>query len=215
MAQEFRTYSEDGAGPSAGEQEAARAAARAAAAAQTQAAASVAAEAVAEEAEEAQAVEEAARASSGDGLASASAGEATAAELAAEEAEAAAAAAAGADAEGESVAVEADTSSGAMEKARGEALVRQSGLTYLILRPARLSDEPGGFARLEFSQDRVDSRRAISRADLAEVVVRSLLDPRACNLACSISASEYAKLAGETQSQDISKMLEVMTPNKT
>ena len=214
MAQEFRTYSEDGAGPSAGEQEAARAAARAAAAAQTQAAASVAAEAVAEEAEEAQAVEEAARASSGDGLASAVAAEATPAEAAAEEAEAAAAAA-GADAEGESVAVEADTSSGAMEKARGEALVRQSGLTYLILRPARLSDEPGGFARLEFSQDRVDSRRAISRADLAEVVVRSLLDPRACNLACSISASEYAKLAGETQSQDISKMLEVMTPNKT
>ena len=214
MAQEFRTYSEDGAGPSAGEQEAARAAARAAAAAQTQAAASVAAEAVAEEAEEAQAVEEAARASSGDGLASAVAAEATPAEAAAEEAEAAAAAA-GADAEGESVAVEADTSSGAMEKARGEALVRQSGLTYLILRPARLSDEPGGFARLEFSQDRVDSRRAISRADLAEVVVRSLLDPRACNLACSISASEYAKLAGETQSQDISKMLEVLTPNKT
>ena len=214
MAQEFRTYSEDGAGPSAGEQEAARAAARAAAAAQTQAAASVAAEAVAEEAEEAQAVEEAARASSGDGLASAVAAEATPAEAAAEEAEAAAAAA-GADAEGESVAVEADTSSGAMEKARGEALVRQSGLTYLILRPARLSDEPGGFARLEFSQDRVDSRRAISRADLAEVVVRSLLDPRACNLACSISASEYAKLAGETQTQDISKMLEVMTPNKT
>jgi uncharacterized protein YbjT (DUF2867 family) len=113
------------------------------------------------------------------------------------------------------VAVEADTSSGSIVKARGEALVRQSGLTYLILRPARLSDEPGGFARLEFSQDRVDSRRAISRADLAEVVVRSLLDPRACNLACSVSASEYAKLAGETQTQDISKMLEVLTPNKT
>ena len=113
------------------------------------------------------------------------------------------------------MAVEADTSSGSLVKARGEALVRQSGLTYLILRPAQLSDEPGGFARLEFSQDRVDSRRAISRADLAEVVVRSLLDPRACNLACSVSASEYAKLAGETQTQDISKMLEVMTPNKT
>ena len=55
----------------------------------------------------------------------------------------------------------------------------------------------------------------ISRADIAEVAVRSLLDPRACNLACSVSASEYAKLAGETQTQDISKMLEVMTPNKT
>ena len=210
VAQELRAYSEDGAEPTEGEQEAARAAARAAAAAQAQAAEAVAAEAVAEEAEEAQAVEEAARASSGDGLASAAAAEPTAAEAAAE-----AAAAGGGGAEEESVAVEADTSSGSIVKARGEALVRQSGLTYLILRPARLSDEPGGFARLEFSQDRVDSRRAISRADLAEVVVRSLLDPRACNLACSVSASEYAKLAGETQTQDISKMLEVLTPNKT
>merc|ERR1719247_2301869 len=108
------------------------------------------------------------------------------------------------DGQEESVAVEAETSSGGLVKARGEALVRQSGLTYLILRPALLNDDPGGFARL-----------AISRADLAEVVVRSLLDPRACNLACSVSASEYAKLAGETQTQDISKMLEVMTPNKT
>jgi len=153
------------------------------------------------EGEAAAADEEAARASSGDGLASAAEGEAAAAGAAA--------------AEEESVAVEAETSSGGLVKARGEALVRQSGLTYLILRPARLNDEPGGFARLEFSQDRVDSRRAISRADLAEVVVRSLLDPRACNLACSVSASEYAKLAGETQTQDISKMLEVMTPNKT
>ena len=202
VAQELRAFSEDGAEPSEGEQEAARAAARAAAAAQTQAAEAVAAEAVAEEAEAAAADEEAARASSGDGLASAAEGEAAAAGAAPEEEE-------------ESVAVEADTSSGSLVKARGEALVRQSGLTYLILRPAQLSDEPGGFARLEFSQDRVDSRRAISRADLAEVVVRSLLDPRACNLACSVSASEYAKLAGETQTQDISKMLEVMTPNKT
>ena len=201
VAQELRAFSEDGAEPSEGEQEAARAAARAAAAAQTQAAEAVAAEAVAEEAEAAAADEEAARASSGDGLASAAEGEAAAAGAAA--------------AEEESVAVEAETSSGGLVKARGEALVRQSGLTYLILRPARLNDEPGGFARLEFSQDRVDSRRAISRADLAEVVVRSLLDPRACNLACSVSASEYAKLAGETQTQDISKMLEVMTPNKT
>ena len=168
----------------------------------------MAAEAVAAVAEEA--VEEEARMAQaagaqgvGEGLASAAA---DAAEAAAVEA---------VPAEAEAVAVEADTTVGTLVKARGEALVRQSGLTYFILRPAKLSDEAGGFARLEFSQDRIDSRRSVSRADLAEVVVRSLLDPRACNLACSVSASEYAKLAGEAPQQDISKMLELMDPNST
>ena len=124
-----------------------------------------------------------------------------------------AAAAGAAAAEEESVAVEAETSSGGLVKARGEALVRQSGLTYLILRPARLNDEPGGFARLEFSQDRVDSRRAISRADLAEVVVRSLLDPRACNVACTVSESK-SRSSKDGFEQDISKALEVLEPNR-
>ena len=142
---------------------------------------------------------QAAGAQGGEGLASASA---DAAEAAAVEA---------VPAEAEAVAVEADTTVGTLVKARGEALVRQSGLTYFILRPAKLSDEAGGFARLEFSQDRIDSRRSVSRADLAEVVVRSLLDPRACNLACTLSDSAYAgEIAGQ---EDVSKLLEPLRPN--
>ena len=54
---------------------------------------------------------------------------------------------------------------------------------------------------------------SLSRADIAEVAVRSLLDPRACNVACTVSESQSAApdLLGE---QDVSKALEVLEPNK-
>ena len=52
-------------------------------------------------------------------------------------------------------------------------------------------------------------RGTVARADIAEVAVRSLLDPRACNVACSVSESQAA--IGD---QDISKALEVLEPNK-
>ena len=52
---------------------------------------------------------------------------------------------------------------------------------------------------------------SVSRADVAEVVVRSLLDPRACNLACTLSDSAYAgEIAGQ---EDVSKLLEPLRPN--
>ena len=54
-----------------------------------------------------------------------------------------------------------------------------------------------------------------SAAENAHGRAHNGLDPRACNLACSVSASEYAKLAGEAPQQDISKMLELMDPNTT
>ena len=116
--------------------------------------------------------------------------------------------------EGASVAVEAESSVGGEVKARGEATVRASGLTYFIVRPTKLNDNAGGFARITLSQERLDQRRTVSRADLAEVVVRSLLDPRACNVACSIAESDYSSLRGEPPQQDISKLLEVMQPNR-
>ena len=46
---------------------------------------------------------------------------------------------------------------------------------------------------------------------IAEVVVRSLLDPRACNVACTVS--EVATAAPSAFEQDISKALEVLEPN--
>jgi len=57
------------------------------------------------------------------------------------------------------------------------------------------------------------SRGSVSRADVAEVVVRSLLDPRACNVACTLAESDYLP-AASGEKQDISKMLEVLTPDQ-
>jgi len=97
-------------------------------------------------------------------------------------------------------------------KLRGEDMLRRSGLTYFILRPGELEDRPGG-GRIAVSQDLPDEQlTAVSRTDVAEVVVSSLLDPRACNVACTLTSSEYAVLGG--QKQDISKLLGVMTPNR-
>lgn len=195
VAQELRTYSPEGDAPTDAAQEAANAAARAAAAAQEVVSEAKVAEAMAEDAEDALQGEEAERRGS-------------------EAMPSAASDASETEADGSAV-VEADSTVGGAVKARGEAMVRSSGLTYFIVRPTKLNDNPGGVARIAFSQERVDARRSVSRADLAEVVVRSLLDPRACNVACAIAESDYARLAGEPPQQDISKMLEVMQPNRT
>jgi len=96
-------------------------------------------------------------------------------------------------------------------KLQGEDLLRRSGLTYFIARPGVLLDGPGG-GRLAFSQSIEDATLPVSRTDVAEVVVKALLDPRACNVACSVTQSEYTKIKGGEQ--DISKMLEVMQPNR-
>merc|ERR1719453_334068 len=83
-------------------------------------------------------------------------------------------------------------------KQRGEELLRASGLTYFIVRPSTLADSPGGRRQIAFSQQPVpESAQALSRADVAEVAVRSLLDPRACNVACALYESEYVPSPGE------------------
>jgi len=97
-------------------------------------------------------------------------------------------------------------------KLRGEDQLRRSGLTYFIVRPGELEDRPGG-GRLSVSQDLPDDQIApVSRTDVAEVVVSSLLDPRACNVACTLTSSAYAQVGAKKQ--DISKLLEVMQPNR-
>lgn len=59
-------------------------------------------------------------------------------------------------------------------KARGEEMLRSSGLTYFIVRPAQLDDSTRGGAprRLAFTQDNTLAGSSISRADVAEVTVR-------------------------------------------
>jgi len=106
-------------------------------------------------------------------------------------------------------------------KLRGEHMLRSSGLTYFIVRPTQLTDAPSS-RRLSFTQGGVVSG-SVSRADVAEVAVRSLLDPRACNVACTVTESEAmassslsapGKSTALDVSLSISKALEVLEPNR-
>ena len=99
----------------------------------------------------------------------------------------------------------------AQVKLRGERMLRSSGLTYFIVRPTQLTDAPSS-RRLSFTQGSGPVTGTVSRADVAEVAVRSLLDPRACNVACTITESD--NVAPSMYEQDISKALEVLQPNR-
>jgi len=67
-----------------------------------------------------------------------------------------------------------------MHKARGEAVLRNSGLGYSIIRPGALIEEPGGQRALVFDQGgRI--AQSISCADVADVCLRGLHDLQARN----------------------------------
>jgi len=95
-------------------------------------------------------------------------------------------------------------------KLLGERMLKSSGLTYFIVRPTELTDDPSS-RRLSFTQGGKVAG-SVSRADVAEVTVRSLLDPRACNVACTVTESDA--VVPSQQAQDISKALEVLQPNR-
>jgi uncharacterized protein YbjT (DUF2867 family) len=66
-------------------------------------------------------------------------------------------------------------------KLKGEDALRASGLTFTIVRPGGLTNEPGGQAALQFDQgDRISG--LISRADVAEVCLQTLHQPNARNV---------------------------------
>jgi uncharacterized protein YbjT (DUF2867 family) len=63
-------------------------------------------------------------------------------------------------------------------KLKGEDVLRESGLTYTVVRPGGLIDEPGGRNGIRFEQgDRITGR--VTRADVAEVCIQSLAQPAA------------------------------------
>ncbi len=72
------------------------------------------------------------------------------------------------------------------EMARAEAAVRRSGLDWTILRPPRLTDKPRtGHYRMAF-QGSVPGGYVISRADLADAILRFAGDPRAIDAAVAV-----------------------------
>ena len=61
-------------------------------------------------------------------------------------------------------------------KLKGEEVVRNSGLNYVIIRPGGLKDTPGGTGQLVFDQDD-KILGTISREDIAEICVKALVIP--------------------------------------
>ena len=73
-------------------------------------------------------------------------------------------------------------------KLRGEESVRESGIPYTIIRPCALTEEPGGKALIFEQGDNI--RGKVSREDIAELCVRSLEQPKACNLTFEVKEGE-------------------------
>lgn len=96
-------------------------------------------------------------------------------------------------------------------KYMSEKRLRQSGLTYCIVRPGTFTDQPGGNKAIMLEQGG-DVSGAISRADVAEICVQSLLDPRACNVTFDAFESMYAPTAMRPE-QNVSAMLSRLQPN--
>lgn len=65
-------------------------------------------------------------------------------------------------------------------KLRGEEAVRDSGVSYTIIRPCALTEEPGGQALVFAQGDNI--RGKVSREDIAELCVQVLEQPKACNV---------------------------------
>ena len=108
----------------------------------------------------------------------------------------------------------------ARTKRKCEAALEASGLTYFIVRPTSLDNEATVGRRHTLVQGSEASparaRGRVSRAFLADLVVEALLDPRACNVACTLCESRYTASgqAGGAKDEPISSMLEVLTPNR-
>jgi uncharacterized protein YbjT (DUF2867 family) len=92
-----------------------------------------------------------------------------------------------------------------------ERRLRNSGLTYCIVRPGKFTEQPGGNKSLILEQGG-ESSGVISRADVAEICVKALLDPRACNVTFDAFESMYAPTA-QTPTQDLSSLLGRLRPN--
>jgi len=76
-------------------------------------------------------------------------------------------------------------------KLKGEDALRASGLTYTVIRPGGLTNEPGGQAALSFGQgDRISGM--VSRADVAEVCVQALQQPSARNVTFEVVQAQGA-----------------------
>ncbi len=77
-------------------------------------------------------------------------------------------------------------------KLRGEDSVRESGLAYTIVRPCALTEEPGGQPLCFEQGDHI--RGQVSREDVAQLCLRALEQPNACNTTFEVKAAEGSRV---------------------
>ena len=85
-------------------------------------------------------------------------------------------------------------------KRRGEVVLENSGLAYTIVRPGGLHNSPGG--QLVSLSRRLGHFGAISRDDVAEVMVQAILQPAACNRIVEIVSAENGLPANSPELYD-------------
>ncbi|KAK4529418.1 hypothetical protein CCYA_CCYA01G0275 [Cyanidiococcus yangmingshanensis] len=110
-----------------------------------------------------------------------------------------------------------------------EEALKTCGLSYCIMRTGVLTDEPGGLNSIAFDQTQIENRdlstglvaaevvrtpfaKKISRADVADVCVASLLDARACNVTFDLFDSPYAPTT-RAPTRNYSALFETLKPN--
>lgn len=82
-------------------------------------------------------------------------------------------------------------------KLKGEDCVRSSGIPYTIVRPCALTEEPGGKTLILDKGDNIKGK--VSREDIAELCVRALEQPLACNETFEVKEGENGISSGDWQ----------------
>ena len=91
-------------------------------------------------------------------------------------------------------------------KLKGEDSLRESGISYTIIRPCALTEDAGGKELIFEQGDNI--RGKISREDVAEICVRSLQHSKACNLTLEVKEG-----INNAQSNDWQQLFSQLKPD--
>ena len=89
-------------------------------------------------------------------------------------------------------------------KLRGEEAIRSSGLTYTIIRPCALTEQPGD--KILYAEQGDNLKGQVSRDAIAELCLEAMNSPEAANKTFEVNESEqqgnnnWEKLFGSLQS---------------
>ncbi|BAY63397.1 NADH:ubiquinone oxidoreductase complex I intermediate-associated protein 30 [Calothrix brevissima NIES-22] len=92
-------------------------------------------------------------------------------------------------------------------KLQGEESLRNSGISYTIIRPCALTEEAGGKELIFEQGDNI--RGKVSREDVAKICIEALKQPQATNLTFEVKAGE-----NEVKSTDWQRLFSNLQPDK-